>query len=54
MLKYHMRSMSEQWVFMDDTYIKCGSARKARKRFRLKVQDITVPHIKDVHRIVKK
>jgi hypothetical protein len=46
--------MLEQWVFMDDTYMKSGSTRKVRKRFRLQFQDITVPHIKAVRRIVKK
>jgi len=39
---------------MYDTYVKTGSARKARRKFRRKFPDATVPHRETVHRIVNK
>jgi transposase len=39
---------------MYDAYVKSGSARKVRRRFRRKFQDVTVPHRETVHRIVNK
>jgi hypothetical protein len=41
-------------VFMYDTYLKNGSARKVGRRFHHKIQDVTVPHTETVCRIVNK
>jgi transposase len=39
---------------MYDTYVKSGSARKVRRRFRHKFQNVTVPQRETVHRLVNK
>jgi transposase len=39
---------------MYDAYVKSGSTRKVKRRFRRKFQDVTVPHRKTIHRIVNK
>lgn len=49
-----VRYTLEQRVFMYDAYVKSGSARKVRRRFRRKFQDVSVPHRETVHRIVNK
>jgi hypothetical protein len=41
-------------VFIFDTYIKHSSARKGRRRFWGKFQEVTIPHIETVHRNLNK
>lgn len=49
-----VRYTLEQRVYMYDTYVKSGSAREVRRRFRRKFQEITVPQRETVHKLVNK
>jgi transposase len=49
-----VRYTLEQRVYMYDTYVKSGSARKVRRRFRLKYPGVTVPQLETVHKLVNK
>lgn len=49
-----VRYTLEQRLYMYDTYMRSGSTRKVRIRFRSKFQDVTVPHRRTIHRVVNK
>jgi hypothetical protein len=49
-----VRYTLEQRVYIYDTYVKSGSARKVRRRFGRKFQDVTVPQRETVHRLMNK
>jgi transposase len=44
----------EQRVFLYDAYVKCGSARKCRRKFRRKFRGETVPSRQTIHNLVNK
>ncbi|PNF36267.1 hypothetical protein B7P43_G08415 [Cryptotermes secundus] len=48
------RYTSEQRVFLYDTYVKCGSARKSRRKFLRKFCHARVPNRQTIHNLVSK
>jgi transposase len=49
-----VRYTLEQRVYLYDTYVKYGSARKCRRKFRRKFCDETVPSRQTIHNLVNK
>jgi hypothetical protein len=41
-------------VFLYESYVKCGSARKRWRKFRHKFPEITVPSTTDIHELINK
>jgi hypothetical protein len=50
MARYTLR----QYVLLYDTYMKHGSARKCRRKFRREFRDERVPSVQTIHNLVKK
>jgi hypothetical protein len=44
----------EQRVFLHETSIKCGSARKCRRKFRRRLPGITIPSSTGIHEPINK
>jgi hypothetical protein len=49
-----VRYTVEQRTFMRESSVKCGSARKCRRKFRLKFPGIKVPSTKGIHKLNNK
>jgi hypothetical protein len=49
-----VRYTVEQRVFMYGSYVKCGFARKCRRKFRHKFPGITVPRTTGIHELINK
>jgi hypothetical protein len=49
-----VRYTSEQRVFLYDIYVKCGSARKCRRKFRRKFRDERVSSRQTIHNLANK
>jgi hypothetical protein len=49
-----VRYTLEELVFLYDTYVKYGSARKCRRKFRRKVRDEGIPIRQTIHKLVNK
>jgi hypothetical protein len=44
----------EPHAFLHESYVKCGSARKCRRKFQHKFPRITVPSTTDIHKLIEK
>jgi hypothetical protein len=49
-----VRYTVEQRVFLQNTYMKCGSARKCRRKFRCKFRHERLPKRPTIHNLVDK
>jgi hypothetical protein len=49
-----VRYAVEQRVFLYESYVKCGSGRKCRRKFPCKFPGITVPSTSDIHELSNK
>jgi hypothetical protein len=49
-----VRYTVEQRVFLCESYVKCDSARKCRRKFRRSFTRITVPSTTDIHKLINK
>jgi hypothetical protein len=49
-----VRYTVEQRVFLYDSYVKCGSARRCRRKFCRKYPGNTVPSTRGIHKLIDK
>jgi hypothetical protein len=49
-----VRYAVEQRVFLYDSYVKCGSARKCRRKFCRKFPGVTIPSTTGIHKLIYK